>query len=415
MYQQQLHARGLVDFDDLVVLPVRLLETSPDLVDHYRSRYRWVSVDEYQDIDPLQYRLVRLLVPPDGNLCVIGDPDQAIYGFRGADVSCFQRFQGDFPSARTISLVRNYRSTRTIVDASLELIEPASLITGRRLEARSQALEQIEIHECPTDRAEAEFVVHTIERLIGGSTFFSMDSGRVETHDGEALSFADFAVLYRTEAQAEPLTEAFARSGMPFQKRSHVSLADQPAVRALVDKMEALPEDQSVLERLDQAAAELRDDDPQADASLSALRLLAGRHQDNWQQFVRELALGVDVDLWDPRADRVSLLTLHAVKGLEFPVVFIVGCEDGLIPLHWGSPQESDLAEERRLLFVGMTRACRRLYVSHARKRRWHGKIRTPEVSPFLRDIRQSLLSRLRHRAAKKPPARQNQRTLFEL
>ncbi|OHB83001.1 MAG: AAA family ATPase, partial [Planctomycetes bacterium RBG_16_64_12] len=120
VYQQQLHARGLVDFDDLVVLPVRLLETSPDLVDHYRSRYRWVSVDEYQDIDPLQYRLVRLLVPPDGNLCVIGDPDQAIYGFRGADVSCFQRFNDDFPSARTISLVRNYRSTRTIVDASLE-------------------------------------------------------------------------------------------------------------------------------------------------------------------------------------------------------------------------------------------------------------------------------------------------------
>jgi DNA helicase-2/ATP-dependent DNA helicase PcrA len=414
-YHKHLRAQNLVDFDDLVALPVELLEANTDLVDHYRARYQWISVDEYQDVDHLQYRLIRLLAPPDGNLCVIGDPDQAIYGFRGGDVSYFQRFEEDFPSAQTISLVRNYRSTRTIVDASLQVMEPASLITGRSLDARLEGPERIEIHECTTDRAEAEFVVHSIERMIGGSTFFSMDSGRVEAHEGEALSFGDFAVLYRTDAQAGPLVEAFARSGIPFQKRSHDVLADQPAVRALVGVMEELPQDQPVPDRLEQAAAQVRDDHPQVDVALPALRSLAARHRDNLSQFLSDLALGVDVDLWDPRADRVALLTLHAAKGLEFPVVFIVGCEDGLIPLHWGDLEETDLAEERRLLFVGMTRAQERLLLTHARKRRRHGKLQPCQVSPFLEDIEQQLLDRTKHRAIKKPAPRQDQPTLFEL
>ncbi|HUT92658.1 MAG TPA: UvrD-helicase domain-containing protein [Thermoguttaceae bacterium] len=414
-YDERLRARGAVDFDDLVALPVRLLESHADLVDHYQARYRWISVDEYQDVDRLQYRLIRLLAPPDGNLCVIGDPDQAIYGFRGSDVSCFQRFGEDYPSARTISLARNYRSTRTIVDASLQVMEPASLIADRTLEALTEGPERIEIHECATDRAEAELVVHTIERMIGGHTFFSMDSGRVDGQEGEAFSFGDFAVLYRTDAQAEPLVEAFARSGIPFQKRSHDVLADQPGVQAVIQAMEDGPAGPSVLDRLNRAAEKVREDDPQVDQALPALRLLAKRHADDVSQFLSELALGVDVDFWDPRADRVALLTLHAAKGLEFPVVFIVGCEDGLIPLHWGSLDQADLAEERRLLFVGMTRAQDRLLLTHARKRRRHGKVQTSQPSPFLRDVEQQLLDRRKHRAKKKPAPQHQQRTLFEL
>ena len=415
LYDERLRARGAVDFDDLVALPVRLLETHAELIDRYRSRYRWISVDEYQDIDGLQYRLIRFLAPPDGNLCVIGDPDQAIYGFRGSDVSYFQRFGEDYPSARTISLTRNYRSTRTIVDASLQVMEPASLIADRTLEALTEGPERIEIHECATDRAEAELVVHTIERMIGGHTFFSMDSGRVEGDEGEAFSFGDFAVLYRTDAQAGPLVEAFARSGIPFQKRSHDALADQPGVQAVIQTIEDGPAGQSVLDRLNQAADKVREDDPQVDQALPALRLLAERHADDVHQFLSELALGVDVDFWDPRADRVALLTLHAAKGLEFAVVFIVGCEDGLIPLHWGSLDQADLAEERRLLFVGMTRAQHRLLLSHARKRRRHGKVQKSQPSPFLRDIEQQLLERRKHRAKKKPAPQHQQRTLFEL
>ena len=436
VYEEELRRRGLVDFDDLVILPVRLLDECPDLIEAYRSRYRWIAVDEYQDVDPLQYGLIRRLAPPGANLCVIGDPDQAIYGFRGGDVGHFARFADDYPSAKTVALVRNYRSTRTIVDAAGQLVAPSSLVADRRLTAHVEGLDQIEIHECSTERAEAEFVVHAVERMIGGSTFFSMDSGRVENGDGEARSFSDFAVLYRTEAQSDALVEAFGRSGMPFQKRSHDALADRPGVPALLRAIEAQPGDRGVPDRLERALAQVDEqEEPLAgrgtvdrdgtgdrsarrglvEESLPALRLLARRHEHDLARFLSEVALGVDVDFWDPRADRVALLTLHASKGLEFPVVFIVGCEDGLIPLHWGSATEADLAEERRLLFVGVTRAQSRLLLTHARKRRWRGAIRPRAISPFVRDIEQQLLARHQHRPTKRPAEPSSQPTLFEI
>jgi len=131
-------------------------------------------------------------------------------------------------------------------------------------------------------------------------------------------------------------------------------------------------------------------------------------------QFLSELALGMEVDLWDPRADRVSLLTLHAAKGLEFPVVFIVGCEDGLLPLHWGETDEESLAEERRLFFVGMTRTRERLILTRARKRPWRGKIRDMAPSPFLADIERRLLAHCEHRAVRKPAMLDKQQTMFE-
>ena len=353
-YEREMRARGWLDFDDLVVLPLRMLNECADLVADYRRRYAYVSVDEYQDIDPGQYELLRLLVPAEGNLFAIGDPDQAIYGFRGADVSSFERFSKDYPGGQTIVLARNYRSSQTIVDAALELIAPVSLVADRRLEALACGPEQIEIHACSTERAEAELVVHTIERMIGGSTFFSLDSRRAAGHEAAGYSFADFAVLYRTAAQAEPLIEAFQRSGMPYQCRSHAPPPDQPF----------------------------------------------------------EVA-ETDVDLWDPRADRVSLLTLHASKGLEFGVVFIVGCEDGLVPLRFGAIDEAALAEERRLLFVGMTRAREHLVLTHARRRFWRGQVRPAEPSPMLEDIRRELLAWHQHRAERKRGPVDRQQTLF--
>ena len=243
VYQRELAARGWVDFDDLIALPLRLLKGNPDLADHYRSRYRWVSVDEYQDIDAAQYRLVRLLVPADGNLCVIGDPDQAIYGFRGAEVGYFQRFREDFPAARTIALTRNYRSTQTIVDAALQLIAPSSLVADRRLEAHGLGPEQIEIHACTTDRAEAEFVVH-IDRAADRrlDVLLARQPARGRATRASRLSFADFAVLYRTEAQADALAEALERSGMPFQRRSHKPLGDEPSVQAVIRAMGEVPD-----------------------------------------------------------------------------------------------------------------------------------------------------------------------------
>lgn len=404
-YQRAMRARALLDFDDLIGLPLELLDTHPDLAAYYRERYPWIFIDEYQDIDEQQYRLVKQLVLPAGNICAIGDPDQAIYGFRGTDVKFFRQFTEDFPNARTVRLTRNYRSGRMIVDACLQVIAPSSLVEGRTLHALVDDPTRIVIHDALTDRAEAEFVVHTIERLIGGTTFFSHDSGRVQAGEDEAtFSFSDFGVLYRTDAQAETLCEAFTRSGMPFQKRSHQSLMETPGVLTLINAMQKMPEG-APGERLDKTVAKLGEETNEWNMmrGIQALRLLAERCGD-METFLSELAMGTDVDLWDARADCVSLLTMHASKGLEFPVVFIVGCEDGILPLRWGNSADGNVDEERRLFFVGMSRARTRLFLCHARRRLWQGKARSMEPSPFLRNIEEQLLEHSRSEARRKKP-----------
>jgi DNA helicase-2/ATP-dependent DNA helicase PcrA len=172
--------------------------------------------------------------------------------------------------------------------------------------------------------------------------------------------------------------------------------------------------DLTVAELVGQAVGQPEEPDRQAGPYLAGLRSLAARFDRDLPGFLSELALGVDADVWDPRADRVSLLTLHAAKGLEFPVVFIVGCEDGIIPIHFGPEDEPDTAEERRLFFVGMTRAQTRLILTHARRRRWRGKVRPSNPSPFLRDIQQQLLAQHDHRLRRKRPPQEHQRLLFD-
>jgi DNA helicase-2/ATP-dependent DNA helicase PcrA len=230
-----------------------------------------------------------------------------------------------------------------------------------------------------------------------------MDSGRVEGREGDAFSFSDFAVLYRTDAQAEVLCEALARSGIPFQKRAHGCLADLP----LIKKITGIMRDETVtalpVELLDKAIASLagKEDQAEADFAGQALRPVAERCG-SLELFMSEIAMGVDVDLWDPRSASVSLLTLHASKGLEFQVVFMVGCEDGILPLRWGAGEPDDVEEERRLFFVGMTRARHRLFLSHAGRRRWRGQQREMKMSPFLRDIEERLLERTGTEARKR-------------
>ena len=411
-YERALHARGLVDFDDLIALPVGLLATQADLAAHYRARWPHLSVDEYQDVDAQQYQLVRLLASGAPSFCAIGDPDQAIYGFRGTDVRFFQQFQSDYPAARIVSLTRNYRSTRTIVDAALQAVAPTTLVRDRVLHARTAGASRVILRECATERAEAEFVVETIERLVGGTSLASFDTGRVSGAAGSACAFNDFAVLYRTDAQTPPLVEAFARSGIPFQKRAHTPLVEHPTVQTLLARLKTLPPDVPLADRLATASTQLaREEKPDPDlrAITDALRPLAGKHGASLDAFVSELALGVDVDLHDPRAERVSLLTLHAAKGLEFRVVFIVGCEDGLLPhrFSFDETETVDLAEERRLFFVGLTRAREQLYLTHARRRHWRGEFRDRSSSPFLRAIREALLERQQEAAPAVPRTRQ--------
>jgi len=400
-YEAAMRKRDLVDLDDLLALPVMLLAGDPALAARYRERFGFVAVDEYQDVDELQYRLLRLLTTPEANLFVIGDPDQAIYGFRGADVGFFLRFAEDFPAATTVRLTRNYRSSPAIVAGALQAIAPSTLVAERELAATAgrDAPTRITIHQAASDLAEADFVVRSIDRLLGGASFLSLDSGRADGGAEHGLSFADVAVLYRTDAQSGPLAEALGRAGMPFQKRSHDRLGDRPAVRALVRGLRdpgspAGPAggrgDGSLAARLAAAAAAAGDEAAEA---LGLLAPLAERCGDDLDRFLAELALGDEVDTWDPRADRVSLLTLHAAKGLEFPVVFLAGCEDGLLPLRFGpEPSPEEVAEERRLFFVGMTRARSHLFLSHARRRAWRGVVREAGPSPFLADLEAALL-----------------------
>src|SRR5829696_6945250 len=417
-YEAAMRKLDLVDLDDLLALPVMLLATDAGLAARYRERFGFVAVDEYQDVDELQYRLLRLLTTPESNLCVIGDPDQAIYGFRGADVGFFLRFTQDFPGATTVRLTRNYRSSPAIVAGALQAIAPSSLVAGRELAAMAGAgaPARITVHQAASDLAEAEFVVQTVDRLLGGASFLSLDSGRADGGAEHELSFADVAVLYRTDAQSGPLAEALGRAGMPFQKRSHDRLGDRPSVRALVRALRdrPVPRDRSLTARLATASAEGADHQSAAEA-LDLLAPLAARCGDDLDQFLAELALGDEVDTWDPRADRISLLTLHAAKGLEFPVVFLTGCEDGLLPLRFG-PQLSggELAEERRLFFVGMTRARSHLFLSHARRRAWRGSVREAEPSPFLADLEAALLDHARATARRRPqPAGGDQLSLI--
>jgi DNA helicase-2/ATP-dependent DNA helicase PcrA len=341
-YGRTLAACNWIDFDDLIRMAIKALTADPAVAAAYRDRFRWISVDEFQDVDEAQYRLLRLLAPDGANLCVIGDPDQAIYGFRGADASCFDRFRADYPDAKIARLTRNYRSSGTIVTAASQVIAAGE---ERPLAAIVRDMhEKIAIHAAPTERAEAEFVVQTIEQMIGGHSFFSIDSGRAS--GAGHYSFGDFAVLYRTDAQSGPLIEALERAGIPYQKSTRVAVVEEG-------------------------------DAPAGEAE------------------------------FDPRAERVALLTLHAAKGLEFPVIFIVGLEDGILPLYWGEPDEIALAEERRLFYVGMTRARDRLVLSRALSRRRFGEAQRQEASPFLSDIVEELVKHQRSGARIKPEERQ--------
>ncbi len=395
-YQRELDTRNLVDFDDLIGRTIQAFEADTSLRDAYRERYRWVCIDEYQDVDEQQVRLIKLLVPSDGNICAIGDPDQAIYRFRGADVRFFARFTTDFPGTRVVRLTRNYRSDRNLVSFSSQVIAPSgSKQQSTPVLAHPPSL--ITIHEGRTEKAEAEFVVQSIETLLGGHSFFSIDSGRSRNAEDRALSFADIAILYRTEAQAGVAIEALHRSGMPFQQYAHTRLLDHPGVVLLIDALREQPGDGALVARLESSCekAEARGR-AETRAALGLLQPVAWECGDDLDRFLSTLALETQIDTRNPRADRISLLTLHAAKGLEFPVVFIIGCEDGILPLTWGEAEAADLEEERRLFYVGVTRAKTKLYLCYARKRRWRGVVHSLPPSPYLAGVEEHLLERCR-------------------
>jgi DNA helicase-2/ATP-dependent DNA helicase PcrA len=427
-----LTARNLVDYDGLIELPAALLAADPALAASLRERWPLISVDEYQDIDAAQYRLLRLLAGDGAGLTVIGDPDQAIYGFRGADVSLFLRFGEDYPGATTRQLTWNYRSGRAIVAAARQAIAPSSLVPGRVLRpaeagphdapgvptsaaaagvAPATTAALIGFHEAADERAEAAWIAREIERLLGGASFHALDTGRAAAHGHDGLGLSDIAILYRTDAQAGPLGQALTRAGLPFQKSSHDLLERRTGVPEIVREMrfaaapsEPDPGRVTVSDRLRGAVRTLAARVAGSAAAAVDVRAagevlapLARRCGTDLERFLTEISLGAETDALDPRADAVTLLTMHAAKGLEFEVVFLAGCEKGLLPL-WlpgrGPLTDADLAQERRLLFVGITRARARLFLTCASRRTRHGSTRETGPSPFLAAIDATLLDR---------------------
>ncbi len=334
-YQEALEREGVLDLDDLVRRAVQLLEEQPPRAAAWRDRFRHVLVDEYQDVNQAQVALLKLLAGEGTTVMAIGDPDQAIYGFRGADASLFQRFARDFAGARELALVRNYRSSASILAAARALMEQGakSPVSLRPQSARDWGPPRL--IRLPGVRAEARWVAEKVVELMGG-----LDSRQVEGREkqGECYGARDIAVLYRVHAQAEPLRRALEEAGVPVQVAARVELAE--------------------------------------------------------------------LDPLDFRAQRVSLLTMHAAKGLEWPVVFITGLEEGLLPYQPPGRPPAPTGEERRLLFVALTRARRLLFLSRAARRTLYGQGRRPGPSPFLQEIPPGLVRTIQPGPAR-PRARQ--------
>ncbi|MFH1940624.1 MAG: UvrD-helicase domain-containing protein [bacterium] len=453
-YETFLISQNAFDLDDLIYQPLLLFTKFLEILAHYQKKVLWILVDEYQDINAAQYKFVRQLMPAqDANIFVIGDPNQAIYGFRGADVRFIQRFRDDYPHAAVYRLQTSYRCTGSILKASSSILRStASLETRNSKSETSESLLEglqegvkINISHQPSDKSEAEFVARTIERLMGGLRFFSIDSAIT---DGDASSHAnslsDFAVLCRIHQQMKAVEKAFHDHSIPYQTVGDVPFFKQAAVRdildilklavhpenqylksRLVDSRKSIPQNQEFLNTLvstsdsvEQTLSGIADrfftkDDTMDENAIKKLLSLARPFGSDSDGFLRFAALGSAVDTHQHNVEAVTLITLHAAKGLEFECVFITGCEDGLLPYRLFESQECDPEEERRLLYVGMTRAKKILFLSHADKRFLMGREHSFSKSPFLHNIEEELVEESAAEYRRKPKKTTDQLGLF--
>lgn len=482
LYQRRLREAHALDFDDLLMTTVHLLQAKPEVAEKYRRRFRHVLVDEYQDTNHAQYELVKELVgpadsvdPPPGELCVVGDADQSIYAFRGATIRNILEFERDFPDARTIVLEQNYRSTQTILNAANAVIARNSGRKPKRLWSEAGAGERIVGYVADTEHSEADWIAREIARLTGA---------------GEARP-GDVAVFYRTNAQSRVFEEVFVRFGLPYKvvggvrfyerkevrdalaylravtniddtvsvrrilntprrgigdraqaclealaARDRISFgaalrraADAPGIStraanacadfvSMLDGVrelatEAAPEEvlEAVLERSGYLSMLEESVDPQDAGRLENLQELVSVAREYTERaqaaeeaepatlagFLEQVALVADADEVPTEADPehagvVTLMTLHTAKGLEFPVVFLTGLEDGVFPHLRSLSDEPELEEERRLAYVGVTRAQRRLYLSRALTRTAWGQPQYNPPSRFLAELPEELV-----------------------
>jgi DNA helicase-2/ATP-dependent DNA helicase PcrA len=432
-YEECLRKEDAFDIDDLIVYPVRLLQAGGACAEQVRERYTWICIDEYQDINAVQYQLVRHLAPHHhSNILAIGDPDQAIYGFRGADNTFIRAFKDDYPSAAVYELKTSYRCPRTILTASDQVMRPEG--SNNPLEGVSEGV-SIDIRECPTSKSEAEFVARAIERLMGGVRFFSLDSEITDGSDeAEEPSFSDFGVLYRVSKMAPHIVKAMNDHSIPYQVVGEEPFYRRGPITTVIDllRLMAVPANTLLRNRLAEkgikglrelSLVEARKNGtirsiedciretvltyaPEIPAShgddLDRLISLATPFGSDITSFLSSLQLGSAVDTYRSRAEQVTLMTLHAAKGLEFSYVFIVGCEDGLLPYTLFDKHDIEREEELRLLYVGMTRAKKMLFLSHVKKRNLFGRSFALPISPFLLSIKEDLVKRAKTEIAEK-------------
>jgi len=472
VYQAALRDHDAMDFDDLLMKPVELLETNPDLLEEYRNRFSFLLVDEYQDTNRAQFRFLELLAQGSENLMVVGDDDQSIYAWRGADIRNILDFEATFPGAHLVRLEENYRSTGTILEAANQVIRYNVNRKGKTLRTRRSGGDPITLVETADETDEARWIVDEIEARL---------------QEDPTLTCRSLAILYRTNAQARAMEDAFRRKGTPYQvvggvrfyeRReiqdvlAYLRLISNPRDGGAFDRVVNYPrrgvgstsvarlrdwareENVSLLEAANRSGEvpnlparsgkslklfaeliqrysaravqlrvgtlleelveelglleKLRDEGPDGeDRAENVEELIAGAMDFDAERldeedvpgdgfteldlFLQRVALVAEVDLHDPEADSVTLMTLHNAKGLEFPVVFISGLEDGLFPLSRAYDDPEALEEERRLFYVGVTRAEDKLYLTYARQRRRAGEYVYGRLSPFAEGIPEEL------------------------
>lgn len=464
-YQQDLISNNAVDFDDLLLYTAHLMEENPEVRDRYSRRFEYILVDEFQDTNIAQYTLLRYLASVNKNIYVVGDEDQSIYRWRGADYHNVERFVADFPGTTKILLEQNYRSTQTVLDAARAVIDRNRHRTPKRLFTKRVGGDRIKLYIARDDRQEAEYVTQKISELVNSRRFKS----------------SECAIMYRTNAQSRLLEEAFIKAGMPYRlvgaqrfygRRevkdviAYLRLVHNPADEVSLARIINVPQRQigdktlqglldyahqlgvpagmilldlpkgtdshhwnnlpkSGVNRLADFGSRLQQwlDLKNSDSISELLQKIlddidyrtyiedeSGEGQDRWanveevlrlafeydergmEAFLESLALVGDQDTMPDAPDAVTMLTLHAAKGLEFSAVFIFGVDEKVLPHSRSLDDEEELQEERRLFYVGMTRAKDQLYLSRAEFRGGYGGMDVTDPSRFLADIPRDLI-----------------------
>ncbi len=410
-YQQLLRAFNAIDFDDIIMLAVHILETVEEARNYWQGRFRYLMVDEYQDTNSCQFRLIAILAELHGNLCVVGDDDQSIYGWRGAEVQNILSFDTQRPGCRVIKLEQNYRSTATILSAANAVIANNRKRSEKALWTSSGSGHPISMIVADDEEAEARQVVEQLQLA----------------QYLEKRKWSDFAILYRSNAQSRNFEEALRMEGIPYILVGGMKFFERKEVKDTLAYLAVIANqtDEASLVRIlnfprrginDELyrtlgdAAQARKRIENIEQVVSSIASYEERNPDSGiSGFLERISLLEDSrrDAGDDRGEpeeSVTLMSLHSSKGLEFPHVFLVGLEEGLFPHHRSVEEDPYTEEERRLCYVGITRAREKLVISRALARRKYGTLEQKEPSRFLAEIPEQLMEGNSHGAAPEKP-----------